>query len=47
MFEYIPGDQLEMQYGGTMENIKNHWPPIDPLRHLKTQLAKEKEVLKN
>ena len=44
IFEYIPGDQLEMQYGGTMENIKNYWPPIDPLKHLKAQLSKEKDV---
>lgn len=43
MFEYFPGDQLEMKYGGTMPNIQKYWPPIDPLKSLKAQLAKEQE----
>jgi hypothetical protein len=44
MLEYFTGDQIEMKYGGTMENIKVFWPPIDPLQSIKTQLFHEKEV---
>lgn len=35
MLEYIPEDQLEMKYGGTMEDIVVFWPPIDSLKNLK------------
>ena len=35
MLEYISADQLEMKYGGTMDNITKYWPPLDTLKHLK------------
>lgn len=35
MLEYIPAEQLEKKYGGTMENIVIYWPPTDTLVHLK------------
>lgn len=35
MLEYIPEDQLEMKYGGKMEDIVVFWPPIDSLKDLK------------
>ncbi len=34
MFACISPDQLEMKYGGTMDNITDFWPPINPYEHI-------------